>query len=158
MGRPFSQSVSKLLSKRLFGSCQIKRIGYLLGWRRGEKAHYDDEYTRHDKSRQQLIDPPNASQGFNRNFQINTMVPPEIMPASAPHRLLRFQNSAKSITGPKAAPNPAQAKETIPKMELSGLAAMMTEIMAIRITVPLATHMAVLSLAFLQDDSAEEVL
>ena len=56
-------------------------------------------------------------------FQTNTITPPEIMPARAPWRLLRFQNRAKSITGPKAAPKPAQAKDTMVNTELSGFQA-----------------------------------
>ena len=37
-----------------------------------------------------------------------------------PHCVVRFQNRAKSTTGPKAAPKPAQANETTRKTELSG--------------------------------------
>ena len=77
------------------------------------------------------------------------MAPPDSIPASAPHRLLRFQKRANSTTGPKAAPKPAQAKDTMSKIELSGLDAMTMAITAMTITVPRATHMVVLSLAFL---------
>ena len=55
-------------------------------------------------------------------FQMNTIAPPEIIPASAPMRVVRFQNSANSTTGPKAAPKPAHAKDTIVKTEFSFLA------------------------------------
>ena len=37
---------------------------------------------------------------------------------------MRFQNREKSISGPKAAPKPAQAKEVMPKMVLLELKAM----------------------------------
>ena len=37
--------------------------------------------------------------------------------------MLRFQNRAKSITGPKDAPKPAQAKDTMVNTELSGFQA-----------------------------------
>ena len=60
------------------------------------------------------------------------------MPLSAPWRLQRLQNRAKSITGPKAAPKPAQANDTTRKIELSGLSAKNTAITAIAITAPRA--------------------
>ena len=79
--------------------------------------------------------------GRTRYFHTKTMTPPVIMPANAPHLLLHFQNSAKSITGPKAAPNPAQAKETMVKTELLGSQASTTLTSAIAMTVPRATSM-----------------
>ena len=62
--------------------------------------------------------------GRIRYFQINTMEPPQTIPASAPHLLVRFQNRENRTTGPNAAPNPAQAKETMANTELSGFLAM----------------------------------
>ena len=52
----------------------------------------------------------------------------------APYLLQRFQNSAKSMTGPKVAPKPAQAKETTRKMELFGFRAKKTAMMAMAMT------------------------
>ena len=57
--------------------------------------------------------------GAIRYFQTNTITPPEIMPARAPHLLARFQNRANRITGPNAAPKPAHAKDTTRNTELS---------------------------------------
>ena len=65
-------------------------------------------------------------------------MPPVIIPVRAPCLLERFQNRASSTTGPKAAPNPAQAKDTIVKMELSGFPASTMAIREITITVTLA--------------------
>ena len=48
-------------------------------------------------------------------FQTKTMIPPVIIPAKAPSLLDLLQNKAKIVTGPKLAPNPAQANETILK-------------------------------------------
>ncbi len=79
--------------------------------------------------------------GLMQYFQINTMAPPEIMPAKAPQRLERFQNKANNITGPKDAPNPAQAKDTMPNTELSGSRAIKMEIREIAMTEILAIHM-----------------
>ena len=50
--------------------------------------------------------------GLISSFQMKTMALPAIMPAPAPARDVRFQNSANSMTGPNVAPNPAQANET----------------------------------------------
>ena len=66
------------------------------------------------------------------------MAPPVIIPASAPHLLERFQNSAHSTTGPNAAPNPAQAKDTISNTELFGFDARITPTMEMITTVILA--------------------
>ena len=73
--------------------------------------------------------------GETRNFQIKTVAAPANIPVMAPHLLQRFQNSAKSITGPKVAPKPAQAKETTRKMELLGLLANITPSTATQMTV-----------------------
>ena len=41
------------------------------------------------------------------------MIPPATIPLIAPYLFERFQNNAKSITGPNVAPKPAQANDTI---------------------------------------------
>lgn len=71
------------------------------------------------------------------------MAPPLIIPAKAPQRLERRQNNANSTTGPKEAPKPAQAKETIPNTELSGSLAIKIAITAIATNVSLAISMVV---------------
>jgi hypothetical protein len=42
-------------------------------------------------------------------FQTTTVTAPTMMPASAPLRVMAGQNSDRMMTGPKAAPKPAQA-------------------------------------------------
>jgi len=42
--------------------------------------------------------------GRTRNFQMNIMAPPHTIPLKAPCRVERFQNSARSTSGPKEAP------------------------------------------------------
>ena len=49
---------------------------------------------------------------------MNTMPPPESMPAIAPARVMRFQNRLNSTSGPNVAPKPAHAKETIVNITL----------------------------------------
>ena len=63
------------------------------------------------------------------------------MPLIAPQRLQRFQNRAKSMTGPKVAPKPAQAKETTRKIELSGSLAKIAPRIATPTTVRRAASM-----------------
>ena len=46
------------------------------------------------------------------------MPAPLNIPAIAPGLLMRFQKSDNNISGPKVAPNPAQAKDTIWKITL----------------------------------------
>ena len=65
--------------------------------------------------------------------------PPEIIPASAPHFVVRFQKRAKSTRGANAAPKPAQAKETILNTVLLGFQANRTETTEITATVTRAT-------------------
>ena len=60
-------------------------------------------------------------------FQKKTMNPPAIIPAVAPYLLERLQKSARRTTGPKEAPKPAHAKDTIWKTELSGFHAIPME-------------------------------
>ena len=63
----------------------------------------------------------------------------------APYLFERFQKSANNMIGPKVAPNPAQAKETMVKILLSGSAAKNIAIMEMTITEHLATITLVLS-------------
>ena len=51
--------------------------------------------------------------GVMTNFQMNTIAPPAKTPAIAPYLLLLLQKRESSITGPNAAPKPAQANDTI---------------------------------------------
>ena len=69
---------------------------------------------------------------------MNTIAPPEIMPARAPVLVVLLQNKENSITGPKDAPKPAQAKDTMVKIELLGSLAIKAAITAIITTVSLA--------------------
>ena len=84
--------------------------------------------------------------GLTKNFHINTITPPLIIPARAPYLLQRFQKSAASIIGPKAAPNPAHAKDTIPNTELFWSRAIITAMTAITTSVILAIIMEAFSL------------
>src|SRR5699024_4258112 len=61
---------------------------------------------------------PQVTSGVNWP-QTNTTAAPETMPAAAPAIVSRRQNSDSSTIGPKAAPNPAQAKPTRLSTELS---------------------------------------
>ena len=61
--------------------------------------------------------------------------PPDTMPATAPGRLVRFQNREHTTSGPKAEPRPAHASETSPMILLSGFHAMMQATTAITRTV-----------------------
>lgn len=53
------------------------------------------------------------------NSQKSTVPAPANMPSIADRRVIPYQNKLISTTGPKAAPNPAQALLTKDKMELS---------------------------------------
>ena len=64
--------------------------------------------------------PQTSPIGCKAYFHTNTIIPPTIIPQTAPCSVVRFQKRLQSITGPNAAPKPAQANETILKMELSG--------------------------------------
>ena len=86
-------------------------------------------------------------------FQMNTIAAPETIPAMAPHLLQRFQNRPKSITGPKVAPKPAHAKETMRKTELLGSSANRKPRTATQITVTRATIMLFFSLSFMPSTS-----
>ena len=76
-----------------------------------------------------------------QNFHTKTITPPASLPAMAPCFVVRFQNREKSISGPKEAPKPAQAKETMRNTELSGFQARRIPIMAMPMTVPRAASM-----------------
>ena len=51
--------------------------------------------------------------GRTRYFQMNTIAPPEIIPASAPCQFERLQKRANNTTGPNTAPKPALLAGTI---------------------------------------------
>ena len=67
------------------------------------------------------------------------------IPAIAPARVVRFQNSENSIIGPNVAPKPAHAKETTLKMTLSSSQAIAMPISAITIKMMRDTHITCLS-------------
>ena len=91
--------------------------------------------------------------GAMRYFQMKTMAPPAIIPARAPCRFIRFQNRARIITGPKAAPKPAQAKDTMRKTELLGFQARRMPTMAMPTTVSRAAVMEAFWLSFTRKKS-----
>ena len=74
-------------------------------------------------------------------FQINTMDPPQIIPARAPCQLERLQKRARRTTGPNTAPKPAQAKDTMLNTELFGSRAMNMATTAMRSNVTLSATM-----------------
>ena len=82
--------------------------------------------------------------GRTAYFHTNTITPPTSMPERAPHLLLFFQNSASSTTGPKAAPKPAHAKDTMVNTEPSSRA-QITPMTAMTMTVSRAMIMDILS-------------
>ena len=51
------------------------------------------------------------------------MIAPVIIPASAPVSVIRFQNKESMMSGPNAAPKPAQAYATSPRTLASGFPA-----------------------------------
>ena len=79
--------------------------------------------------------PKMPPRGLIRYFQRKTITPPAAMPETAPAKVVRFQYRAQITRGPKPAPKPAQAKETMPKMELLGSFAMKMPRMAMAMTV-----------------------
>ena len=76
------------------------------------------------------------------------MPAPPIMPAIAPALLVRFQKREKSISGPKVAPNPAHAKDTIWKITLFSSIAITIPIRVSASSVMRETSMTCLSVAF----------
>ena len=74
-------------------------------------------------------------------FQINTMDPPQIIPARAPCQLERLQKRARRTTGPNTAPKPAQAKDTMLNTELFGSRAINMATTAMRSNVTLSATM-----------------
>ena len=91
--------------------------------------------------------------GASRYFQMKTIAPPATMPAMAPCFVVRFQNREKRTSGPKAAPKPAQAKDTMRKTELLGFQASRIPTTAMPMTVPRAASMEFLGLSFLPKKS-----
>ena len=82
-------------------------------------------------------------------FHTKIITAPTAMPAIAPFLLERLQKSDRSMTGPKVAPKPAHAKDTIWNTELFGSDAKMTAMIAMMRTVLLASFIAVFSLIFI---------
>ena len=85
--------------------------------------------------------------GAIRNFQINTIELPPSIPAMAPAMLVLFQKREKSISGPKVAPKPAQAKDTMVNITLFSSRAIRAAMTAISARVILETHITCLSVA-----------
>ena len=81
------------------------------------------------------------------NFHINTIAAPPTIPAIAPALLIRFQNKENSISGPKVAPKPAHAKDTILNITLFSSNAINTAITAIARSAILDIVITCLSLA-----------
>ena len=69
------------------------------------------------------------------SFHRKTIAAPLTIPAMAPARVVRFQNRLNRTNGPKVAPNPAHAKDTILNTELLESLAMNTAINEMIITV-----------------------
>ena len=80
-------------------------------------------------------------------FHTNTITPPDTIPATAAVWVVRFQNREKSITGPKVAPKPAQAKLTMLKITLSSSRAMTIPTRATASSVTRLTRITCLSVA-----------
>ena len=85
------------------------------------------------------------------SFQRNTIPAPPTIPAIAPARFVLFQNRENSISGPKVAPKPAQAKDTIWNITLSSSMAINIATMAMASSVIRDTFMTSLSVAFLRN-------
>ncbi len=81
-------------------------------------------------------------------FQMNTIAPPATIPASAPCKVVRFQNKAQIMTPANAAPIPAHAKDTIPNTLELGSLARNSPITAIPRMVPRAIRRLCFSLNF----------
>ena len=79
------------------------------------------------------------------SFQRKTIPAPPTMPAIAPALVVLFQNKEKSMIGPKVAPKPAHAKETILNITLSLSRAITAAIIVITTRVILETHKTCLS-------------
>ena len=71
-----------------------------------------------------------------------------MIPANAPHFVVRFQNRANRTRGANAAPKPAHAKETMRKMMLSSSKAIRVAMMVIKTKVIRETIITCLSVAF----------
>ena len=75
------------------------------------------------------------------------MIAPTTIPEIAPAYEVFFQNKEKSISGPKVAPNPAQANEVIPKIVLFESQAITIDIMVMTAIAILDAHITCLSVA-----------
>src|SRR5699024_2983274 len=67
---------------------------------------------------------------LKKSPQITTVAAPTIIPAIAPPRVIRCQQRDKTISGPKAAPKPAQAYPTKSSTDESGFIAIIAAISA----------------------------
>jgi len=85
--------------------------------------------------------------GLRTSFQKKTIPPPVTIPAIAPALFSLFQKREKIISGPKVAPKPAQAKETIRKMMLFSSKAIIMAIAAMTSKVIQVTNKTARSLA-----------
>ena len=93
-------------------------------WKAGvQKTDEDVDKNSNDESRKQLVDIPCSAHGTDRIFPYKNHNATADHSEKAPGILDRLQNRASSTTGPKAAPKPAHAKDTMPKTELSGFQA-----------------------------------
>ena len=95
--------------------------------------------------------------GRTRYFQMNTIAPPEIIPASAPCQFERLQKRANNTTGPNTAPKPAHAKETMPNTELFGSRAIKAAITAMANKVKRAAFIAFFLVSRFGNSVAEKV-
>ncbi len=86
-----------------------------------------------------------------RNFHTRTDTPPAAIPRRAPVNVALFQNRASITTGPKLAPKPAHANDTIWNTEDAGSRAIIIPRIAMMITVTRAASMLVFeeSLSFI---------
>ena len=85
---------------------------------------------------------------MRRSFQINTIAPPESIPAIAPALFVRFQNRENRTIGPKVAPKPDHAKDMNSKMTLFLFDEITIQKIFIRISKILETCITCLSDAF----------
>lgn len=134
----------KLLNKilnSLFLVYQIEFVGDFFGWGLGEETDDDVCCDGHQEGGKEFIDSQAPPSLLIPYFQMNTMDPPQIIPARAPCQLERLQNNARRTTGPNTAPKPAQAKDTMVKTELFGSRAMNIATTAIRRSVILSATM-----------------
>ena len=113
----------------------------------GAQGDDDNDQGGQQEGGKQLVDAEDSPMGLKTRFQMNTMAPPVIMPAMAPALVVLFQNRENSIIGPKVAPNPAQAKETMLKITLFSSQAITIPIRAMSSSTTRETRMTCLSVA-----------